>query len=177
MRVGNGVCNGVCNGGAIMTSRRVRGPAAHRAADRAAACKTLSVCTMPSRAPRRWRGGAMGTSRPTAMPHEGGGTARARGEGATGRGEGFSGKKDIKNRFHRIPAIDSTEPEFPHGKQAVVRNWRQPLHRHRFGRHRCGFRRPCSSGRLYGWYRCRCRHRRCTGRWSGSQPVSSRVVP
>ena len=27
-----------------------------------------------SRAPRRWRGGAMGTSRPTAMPH--GGSAR-----------------------------------------------------------------------------------------------------
>ena len=26
---------------------------------------------MPSRAPRRWRGGAMGTSRPTAKPHEG----------------------------------------------------------------------------------------------------------
>ena len=70
-------------------SRRVRGPAAHRAADRAAACKTLSVCYLPSRAPRwraggaargcegrsraprRWRGGAMGTSRPTAKPHEG----------------------------------------------------------------------------------------------------------
>ena len=63
-----------CNGGAIMTSRRVRGPAAHRAADRAAACKTLSVCYLPSRpmpcrAPRRWRGGAMGTSRPTATGH------------------------------------------------------------------------------------------------------------
>ena len=43
-----------CNGGAIRTSRRVRGPAAHRAADRAAACKTLSVCYLPSRAPR-WR--------------------------------------------------------------------------------------------------------------------------
>ena len=92
-------------------------------------------------------------------------------------GEGFQGRKRQKKRFHRIPAIDSTEPEFPQGKQAVVRNWRQPLHRHRFGRHRCGCRRPCSSGRLYGWYRCRCRHRRCTGRWSGSQPVSSRVVP
>ena len=26
---------------------------------------------MPCRAPRRWRGGAMGTSRPTAKPHEG----------------------------------------------------------------------------------------------------------
>ena len=25
---------------------------------------------MPSRAPRRWHGGAMGTSRPTAKPHE-----------------------------------------------------------------------------------------------------------
>ena len=36
-----------------MTSRRVRGPAAHRAADRAAACKTLSVCYLPSRA-LRW---------------------------------------------------------------------------------------------------------------------------
>ena len=58
-------------------SRRVRGPAAHRAADRAAACKTLSVCYLPSRAPRRWRGGAMGTSRPTAKPHEG--CARQRG--------------------------------------------------------------------------------------------------
>ena len=79
----------------------MRGPAAHHAADRAAACKTLSVCYLPSRAPRwcataaarwghralpqrgtrgahgegaglpcraprRWRGGAMGTSRPTA---------------------------------------------------------------------------------------------------------------
>ena len=41
-------------GGAIMTSRQVRSPAAHRAADRAAACKTLSVCYLPSRAPR-WR--------------------------------------------------------------------------------------------------------------------------
>ena len=54
-----------------MTSRRVRGPAAHRATDRAAACKTLSVCYLPSRAPRRGRGGAMRTSRPTAMPHGG----------------------------------------------------------------------------------------------------------
>ena len=36
-----------------MTSRRVRGPAAHRAADRAAACKTLSVYGMPSIAPYR----------------------------------------------------------------------------------------------------------------------------
>ena len=55
-----------------MTSRRVRGPAAHRVADRAATCKTLSVCYLPSRAPRRWRGGAMGTSRPTATgPHHG----------------------------------------------------------------------------------------------------------
>ena len=52
-------------------SRRVRGPAAHRAADRAAACKTLSVCYLPR------RGGAMGTSRPTAKPHEG--CARQRG--------------------------------------------------------------------------------------------------
>ena len=43
------------NGGAEGTSRRVRGPAAHRAADRAAACKTLSVCYLPSRA--RMRGG------------------------------------------------------------------------------------------------------------------------
>ena len=34
-------------------SHRVRGPAVHRAADRAAACKTLSVRGMPSRAPRR----------------------------------------------------------------------------------------------------------------------------
>ena len=59
----------VGNGGAIITSRRVCGPAAHRAADRAAACKTLSVCYLQSRAPRRWRGGAMGTSRPTAKPH------------------------------------------------------------------------------------------------------------
>ena len=37
-----------------MTSRRVRGPAAHRVADRAATCKTLSVCYLLSRAPR-WR--------------------------------------------------------------------------------------------------------------------------
>ena len=73
----------VCNGGAIMTSRRVRGPAAHRAADRAAACKTLSVCYLPSRAPRRWRGGAMGTSRPTAKPHER--CARPRGTGGAHR--------------------------------------------------------------------------------------------
>ena len=35
-------------------------------------------CGMPSGAPRRWRGSAMGTSRPTAKPHEGGRT----GEGA-----------------------------------------------------------------------------------------------
>ena len=162
-------------------SRRVRGPAAHRAAgwepppasrgmQNSQRVHDAKPRTAVASRHGQWRGGAMGTSRPTAMPHEGGGTART-------RGEGFSGKKDIKNRFHRIPAIDSTEPEFPQGKQAVVRNWRQPLHRHRFGRHRCGFRRPCSSGRLYGWYRCRCRHRRCTGRWSGFQRASSRVVP
>ncbi len=34
--------------------------------------KTLSVCYLPCHAPRRWRGGAMGTSRPTATgPHHG----------------------------------------------------------------------------------------------------------
>ena len=69
----HGRCNGVRRCGAMGTSRRVRGPAAHRAADRAAACKTLSVCYLPSRthgahgdghgrggASRhgRWRGGA-----------------------------------------------------------------------------------------------------------------------
>ena len=70
----------VGNGGAIMTSRRVRGPATHRAADRATAFKTLSVCYLPSRAPRRWRGGAMGTSRPTAPR----GTGGAHGDGARG---------------------------------------------------------------------------------------------
>ena len=43
----------VGNGGTIMTSRRVRGPAAHRAADRAAACKTLSACYVSNHAP--WR--------------------------------------------------------------------------------------------------------------------------
>ena len=64
-------------GGAVMTSRRVRGPAAHRAADRAAACKTLSVCYLPCHAPRLWRGGAMGALRPTATGHECG--ARRRG--------------------------------------------------------------------------------------------------
>ena len=56
MRRGSCACEYcVRNGGAIMTSRRVRSPAAHRSVDRAAACKTLSVCYLPSRAPRRWR--------------------------------------------------------------------------------------------------------------------------
>ena len=49
----------------------------------AATCKTPSVCYLPSRAPRRWRGGAMGTSRPTAKPHEG--YARQRGTRGTAR--------------------------------------------------------------------------------------------
>ena len=50
--------------------------------------KTLSVCYLPSSAPRRWRGGAMGTSRPTAMPHEEGVRDAMPHEGcaATGRG-------------------------------------------------------------------------------------------
>ena len=38
---------------------------------------------MPSNAPRRWRGGAMGTSRPTATGHEG---CARRGRGGAGRG-------------------------------------------------------------------------------------------
>ena len=40
---------------------------------------------MPSLAPRRWRGGAMGTSRPTATGHEGG-APRCRPGGAHGHG-------------------------------------------------------------------------------------------
>ena len=77
----------VGNGGAIITSRRVCGPAAHRAADRAAACKTLSVCYLQSRAPRRWRGGAMGTSRPTATgPHHGHGAGCTGGVMRVGNG-------------------------------------------------------------------------------------------
>ena len=156
-------------------SRRVRGPAAHRAAggepppaSRGMQNSQRVHDAKPRTAPMaRRRDGDIAPYRHA---------ARGRRHGKDARG-GVRGRKRQKNRFRRIPAIDSTEPEFPQGKQAVVRNWRRPLHRHRFGRHRCGFRRPCSSGRLYGWYRCRCRHRRCTGRWSGFQRASSRVVP
>ena len=42
-------------------------------ADRAAACKTLSVCTMLSHAPRRWRGGASREARrPSIAPYRNG---------------------------------------------------------------------------------------------------------
>ena len=44
---------------------------------------TCEKCEMPRRAPRRWRGGAMGTSRPTATGHEG---CARRGRGGAGRG-------------------------------------------------------------------------------------------
>ena len=69
-------------------SREARRPsiAPYRNGTRAwsAARERCGVCGMLSHAPRRWRGGAMGTSRPTAKPHKG----RGRGEGArtaTGR--------------------------------------------------------------------------------------------
>ena len=62
-----------------MTSRRVRGPAAHRAADRAAACKTLSVCYLPSRAPR-W-----GAPTGDAARRRAGGQATHRADGAAAR--------------------------------------------------------------------------------------------
>ena len=81
-------------------SRRVRGPAAHRAADRAAACKTLSVCYLPSRAPRRWRGGAMGTSRPTATGPHGDGTRRW-GVMAMGRDHGARQWRGMPSRAPR----------------------------------------------------------------------------
>ena len=139
-----------------MTSRRVRGPAAHRAADRAAACKTLSVCgmlsralrwraptgggrtrgamgtsrlpakphgrgrTMPSRAPRRWRGGAMGTSRPTATGPDNGARQRDR---TTGDGNGARNaarcqaehravvwkERETEGRFCRLPSNRDTK--------------------------------------------------------------------
>ena len=51
---------------------------------------------MPSRAPRRWRGGAMGTSRPTATGHER--CARSRGDVRVWRGKG-------KGRDHGTRAV------------------------------------------------------------------------
>ena len=73
------------------TSRRVRGPAAHRAADRAAACKTLSVCYFPCRAPR-WRSATRGGAsrearRPSIAPYRNGarGVRAARGRDAKPR--------------------------------------------------------------------------------------------
>ena len=72
------------NGGAIMTSRRVRGPAAHHVADRAATCKTLSVCYLPSRAPR-WRA-ATGKGAAARAGRPGGQTLRSTATGAYGDG-------------------------------------------------------------------------------------------
>ncbi len=80
-------------GGAMGRSRRVRGPAAHRDADRAATCKTLSVCYLLSRAPR-WRAatgkgaGCQAAHRAVARRRDGdiapyrNGTRAVRGEGA-----------------------------------------------------------------------------------------------
>ncbi len=79
----------VRNGGAIMTSRRVRGPAAHRAAGGEPPLASRGMQNsqrVHDAKPRtavasrhgQWRGGAMGTSRPTAKPHEGGRTATGR---------------------------------------------------------------------------------------------------
>ena len=84
----HGRCNGVRRCGVMGTSRRVRGPAAHRAADRAAACKTLSVCGMPSRAPR-WRA-ATGSSAAARAGRPGGQASRptATGHKANGPYEG-----------------------------------------------------------------------------------------
>ncbi len=72
-------------------------------------------CGMPCRAPRRWRGGAMGTSRPTAMPHErgahngtaerGAGGAHGNGTAPRGAGEGARdahGKWTARRRFNGI---------------------------------------------------------------------------
>ena len=75
------------NGGAIMISRRVRGPAAHRAADRAAACKTLSVCYLPSRPmPCRQSARAVRTQRGTGEgAHHGARTVRTQRDRTTGR--------------------------------------------------------------------------------------------
>ena len=60
---------------------------------------------MPSHAPRRWRGGAMRTSRPTAKPHEEG--------AATGRGGG-NGARDTKPRT----AVASR-----HGRWGAAARW------------------------------------------------------
>ena len=82
-RVGRGMQNRAPRRGGLaragrpggQASRRVRGSAAHRAADRAAACKTLSVCYLPCRAPRqgaaaRWGHRAL-PPRDTSVEHGG----------------------------------------------------------------------------------------------------------
>ena len=56
-----------------------------------------------SHAPRRWRGGAMGTSRPTAKPHEG---CARRCRAATGRAECCG---SMKNGFGNVFSVNLIE--------------------------------------------------------------------
>ena len=89
-------------------SRRVRGPAAHRAADRAAACKTLSVCYLPCRAPRRWCGGASRESRRTGIAPYRDGT----------RQRGTRGEHEAKPRT--APMARRREPGVPAAKHRAL---------------------------------------------------------
>ena len=95
VRTGGGARNGAMRGRTQWDPRGAHDHGAHG-----------QRCGMPCRAPRRWRGGAMGTSRPTAMPHERGahngtaeqGTGGAHGNGTAPRGAG-EGARDAHGKW------------------------------------------------------------------------------